>query len=57
MRLAILAMVHQRDQHFDYPKNGEVPFDTNRKRMSTMHNTPAGNMRLYLSANSANADY
>ena len=27
-----------------YPKTGEIPFDTDRKRLSTVHDTPHGNM-------------
>jgi len=42
MEVALVAMAHDQGMRVDYPKIGEVPFDTDRKRMSTIHNTPAG---------------
>jgi len=42
MEVALVAMAHDQGMRVDYPKIGEVPFDTDRKRMSTIHNTPTG---------------
>jgi len=42
MEVALVAMAHEQGMRVDYPKIGEVPFDTDRKRMSTIHNTPGG---------------
>jgi len=42
MEAALVAMAHSQGMRVDYPKIGEVAFDTDRKRMSTIHNTPAG---------------
>lgn len=42
MEVALVAMAHRQGMRVDYPKIGEVPFDTDRKRMSTLHRTPQG---------------
>lgn len=42
MEIALLKMAQAQGIKVDYPKIDEVPFDTDRKRMSTIHNTPQG---------------
>lgn len=42
MEIALLQMALGQGIQLDYPKLDEVPFDTDRKRMSTIHNTPQG---------------
>ncbi|OAI02110.1 cation-translocating P-type ATPase [Methylomonas methanica] len=44
MEVALVSMAYEQGMRVDYPKIGEVPFDTDRKRMSTIHNTPSGKM-------------
>ncbi|MBD9363392.1 cation-translocating P-type ATPase [Methylomonas fluvii] len=44
MELALVFMAHEQGMRVDYPKIGEVPFDTDRKRLSTIHDTPQGKM-------------
>ncbi|WNB77777.1 cation-translocating P-type ATPase [Methylomonas koyamae] len=44
MEIALADMAHAQGMRIDYPKIGEVPFDTDRKRMSTLHDTPVGTM-------------
>ncbi|OHX36073.1 ATPase [Methylomonas sp. LWB] len=46
MEVALVNLAHDQGMRVAYPKIGEVPFDTDRKRMSTLHDTPAGK-RLY----------
>lgn len=42
MEVALVTLAHQQGMRVDYPKIDEVPFDTDRKRMSTIHSTPQG---------------
>lgn len=42
MEIALLKMAQAQGIKADYPKIDEVPFDTDRKRMSTIHQTPQG---------------
>lgn len=42
MEVALLKMAQVQGIKVDYPKIDEVPFDTDRKRMSTIHRTPQG---------------
>ncbi|QPK61796.1 cation-transporting P-type ATPase [Methylomonas sp. LL1] len=44
MEVALVEMAHAQGMRIDYPKFDEVPFDTDRKRLSTLHNTPQGNI-------------
>ena len=42
MEIALVEMAQAQAMGVNHPKIGEVPFDTDRKRMSTIHNTPNG---------------
>lgn len=44
MEIALLKMAQAQGFKENYPKIDEVPFDTDRKRMSTIHHTPKGVM-------------
>jgi calcium-translocating P-type ATPase len=47
MEIALVTMANSNlKQHFDYPKINEIGFDTYRKRLSTIHQTPTG-IKLY----------
>ncbi|MGZ8225704.1 MAG: cation-translocating P-type ATPase [Methylococcaceae bacterium] len=42
MEVALVEMAHAQGIQIDYPKIDEIPFDTDRKRLSTLHATQQG---------------